>query len=137
MPYTAIPTLADGQILTASHLNLLADNANYLGSLGAMPNAAFAQWRTDVGGSKYWHIRHRHRYLKAYVEYTANPDYFRIYYNGTQVYNNNDPSGSATLSIDLNSLGLTVGTWYELRCDAAFVAGSALALKLLWESPVA
>ena len=30
MAYTTIPTLADGNILTAAHHNLLGDNANYL-----------------------------------------------------------------------------------------------------------
>lgn len=137
MPYTNIPTLADGQVLTASHLNLLANNANYLSGLGGAPNVAFAHWITSDGGSKYWHIRHRHRYIKIYVTFTNNPDYFRVYYNGVQLYNNGDPSGTLNLSLDTNSLGLTVGTWYELRIDAAFVAGSALQLKLMWASPTA
>jgi len=136
MPYTSIPALSDGTILTASHLNLLADNANYLASLGQLPNVAFRQLRTSSAGSTFFHMQHRHRYLKAYYEST-NCDYIKIYYNGTQVKNDGDPDAAETYSIDLNALGLTVGNWYEIEVQTAFVGTGELKLKLMWEHWVA
>lgn len=136
MPYTSIPTLSDGTILSASHMNLLADNVNYVGGLGGLPNVAFRQIRVSDAGSTYFHIRHRHRYLKAYYEST-NCDYIKIYYNGTLVKNDGDPNAAETYSIDLNALGLTVGNWYEIEVQTAFTSAGSLALKLMWESPTA
>lgn len=136
MAYTSIPTLSDGAILTASHLNTLGDNANFLGGLGGLPNVAFRQLRTSDAGSTYFHIRHRHRYLKAYYEST-NCDFIKITYNGTLVLNDGDPDAAQTYSIDLNSLGLTVGNWYEIQVETAFTGGGELKFKLMWESETA
>ena len=136
MAYTSIPTLSDGAILSASYLNLLAANANYLGGLGALPNVAFRQIRTSSAGSTFFHMRHRHRYLKAYYEST-NCDYIKIYYNGSQVMNDGDPDAAQTYSIDLNALTLTVGNWYEIEVQTAFVGTGELKLKIMWESPTA
>lgn len=136
MPYTSIPTLSDGSILSAAHLNLLADNANYLGGLGGLPNVAFRQVRTSDAGGTFFHMRHRHRYLKAYYEST-NCDYIKIYFNGTLVKNDGDPDAAETYSIDLNALGLTVGQWYEIEVQTAFTGTGELKLKLMWQSPTA
>ena len=136
MAYTSIPTLSDGAILSASHLNLLAQNVNYLGGLGALPNVAFRQIRTSSAGSTFFHMRHRHRYLKAYYEST-NCDYIKIYYNGSQVMNDGDPDAAQTYSMDLNALTLTVGNWYEIEVQTAFVGTGELKLKIMWESPTA
>jgi hypothetical protein len=135
MAYTTIPTLSDGTILTASHLNLLADNANFLASLGGIPNLAFSHLATSTGGTQKWHMRHRHRYLYVNVVWTNNADYLRIYYNGTKIHDDGDPSGTDALKLDLNPLSLTVGTWYEIRAEFGFVAGSAMDLQLIWEFP--
>lgn len=135
MSYTTIPTLADGQVLTASWLNLLADNANFLNSLGGVPNLAFSHVATSTGQSLYWHIRHRHRYLYVLVSFVNNADYFNVKYNGTTVYTNGDPSGTPTIKIDLNALSLTVGNWYVVQVDCGFVAGSSMDLKLIYEYP--
>ncbi len=136
MAYTSIPTLTDGAILSASYLNLLAANANYLGGLGALPNVAFRQIRTSSAGSTFFHMRHRHRYLKAYYEST-NCDYIKIYYNGSQVMNDGNPDAAQTYSMDLNALTLTVGNWYEIEVQTAFVGTGELKLKIMWESPTA
>jgi hypothetical protein len=71
------------------------------------------------------------------VEHTGNPDYMRVYFNGTQLYNNGDPSGSATLSLDTNALGLSVGAWYQVQIDLGFVSNTATAIKLIWQDPTA
>ncbi len=135
MPYTTIPNLSDGSILTSSWLNLLADNANYLNSLGGVPNLAFSHVATSTGQSLYWHIRHRHRYLYVLVSFVSNADYFNVKYNGTSVYTNGDPSGTPPIKCDLNSLGLTVGNWYTVQVDCGFVGGSSMDLKLIYEYP--
>jgi len=135
MPFTTIPTLSDGTVLTAGHLNLLGDNANYLASLGGIPNLAFSHVVTSTGQSLYWHMRHKHRYLYVLVDWTNNADYIRVYYNNTKVHDDGDPSGSDTIKCDLNSLGLTVGNWYQVRVEVGFVAGSSMDLKLIYEYP--
>lgn len=142
MPYTTIPTLSDGNILSASYLNLLGDNSNYLGSLGGLPNVAFQQWRTSSAGSMYYHIRHRHRYLKAYYETTGTCDFIKITYNGTLIKNDGTPDASETYSIDLNNTGIitptpTVGQWYEIQVETAFDGAGELKFKLMWESSTA
>ena len=135
MPYTTIPTLSDGSILTAAHLNTLADNVNFLNSLGGIPNLAFSHVATSTGQSLYWHMRHRHRYLYVLVSFVNNADYFNVKYNNSTVYTNGDPSGTPTIKCDLNSLGLTVGNWYVVQVDCGFVAGSSMDLKLIYEFP--
>ena len=121
-------------------MNLLADNANWLGALGGLPNVAFTQWRTSSAGSKFYHIRHRHRYLKAYYETTNGAcDYIKIIYNGTLIKNDGDPDASETYSIDLNNTGIitptpTIGTWYEIEVQTAFTGSGELKFKLMWES---
>lgn len=142
MPYTTITTINDGDTLSATWLNVLAANANYLGGLGTLPNVAFTQWRTTNAGSKFYHIRHRHRYLKAYYESTA-CDYIKIYYNGTLIKDDGDPDAAETYSIDLNNTGIitptpTIGQWYEIEVKTAFLNTSGeLKLKLMWESATA
>lgn len=138
MAYTSISTVADGDILTASYLNTLASAANYLSGLGGLPNVAFRQLRTSSAGSTFFHMRHRHRYLKAYYEST-NCDYIKIYYNGTQVMNDGDPDAAQTYSMDLQTLipSLVVGNWYEIEVQTAFVGTGELKLKIMWESPTA
>lgn len=134
MPYTNIPTLADGQILTASHMNLVGGNANYLGGLGGLPNVAFRQVRTSSAGSTFFHMRHRHRYLKAYCETTNGAcDYIKIICNGTQVLDDGSPDAAQTYSIDLNALGLAAGQWYEIEMQTAFTGSGELKFKLMWE----
>ena len=133
MSYEAITPVADGDTLTAFWLNKLAQNANYLGGLGALPTIAFRQVRTSSAGSTFFHMRHQHRYLKAYYEST-NCDYIKIYYNGTQVMNDGDPDAAQTYSMDLNALGLTVGNWYEVELQTAFVGTGELKFKIMWES---
>jgi len=135
MPFTTIPTLSDGAVLTASHMNLLGDNCNYLAGLGGIPNLAFSHLSTSTGGTQKWHVRHYHRYLYVLVDWTNNADYLRIYYNNTKIHDDGDPSGSDSLKLDLNSLGLTVGNWYEVRFEFGFVGGSAMDLKLFYEHP--
>ncbi len=135
MPYTAISSVSDGNILTAAWLNTLADNANYLNSLGGAPNLAFSHVATSTGQSLYWHIRHRHRYLYVLVSFVNNADYFNVKYNTTTVYTNGDPSGTPTIKIDLNSLSLTTGNWYVVQVDCGFVGGSSMDLKLIYEYP--
>ncbi len=135
MPYTTISSVSDGNILSAAWLNTLADNANYLASLGGSPNLAFSHVATSTGQSLYWHMRHRHRYLYVLVTFVNNADYFNVKYNGSTVYTNGDPSGTPTIKLDLNPLSLTVGNWYTVQVDCGFVGGSSMDLKLIYEFP--
>ena len=101
-----------------------------------MPTAASS--RTSSAGSKFYHMRHRHRYLKAYYETTNGAcDYIKIYANGVQILNDGDPDAAQTYSIDLNPYSLTTGVWYEIEVATAFTGTGELKFKLMWEQPTA
>lgn len=64
MPYTSNPAFADGNVLSAAHLQILADNAAFLYSLISGTNTPFSsQTLTGSGDSRRWIFRHQARYL--------------------------------------------------------------------------
>lgn len=100
MPYTAISTKADGDVLTASHLNTLSANQAFLYGLANQANIPFNTFRlvtasgideTDV----VWYIKHRLRYyhFKVTCSVTSTDwDYVRVFYNGVKIAENNTPA---------------------------------------------
>lgn len=133
MPYTTIPTLADGQILTASHLNLLGGNANYLAALGSVPNTGFVIWYTTNGSGRNYKMRHRHRYLKFYYESSGNCDFVKLYVGGVLRINSDPPQASVTLTFDMNTTTIAVGDWYDVGIDVGFNGAGSFTGHLLWE----
>lgn len=64
MAYTANPTFADGNVLSAAQLNILADNISFLYSLISGVNTPFSsQTLSGSGDSRRWIFRHQARYL--------------------------------------------------------------------------
>jgi len=66
--YVSPPTFVTGNILHAGHLNILADDIEYINSLTDFINIPFFQYVYGVGGAQdmttqKWMLRHRHRYL--------------------------------------------------------------------------
>lgn len=119
MPYTTIPTRADGDILTAAHLNLLSANQEFLYGLANQANAPFNSFRDTLStlddDGMVWFVRHRVRYLHYKIlSYGGNWDYCRLYFNGVKVAGNE--AGATTLSgyYDLTSwagLPNLLGAW--------------------------
>ena len=107
MPYNTIPTINDGDVLTASYLNGIAANQEFLHSLGNSANVPFNSYRsTQVtldDAEAQWFVRHRLDFLHARVRsYGGAWNYCRVYYNGWKVMG----SESATTSLD-DSVDLT------------------------------
>jgi hypothetical protein len=118
MPYTSIPTLADGQILSASWLNNLAANQSFLYGLANAANIPFNSFKgnrqTLDSHDMIWSVRHKVPWLHWQIKSGgAGWNYARIWYNGVVV----GESLSGTLftgQYDLSSwagLPHLVGAW--------------------------
>ena len=90
MPYTSISTIATGDTLTASYLNTLSDNAEFVYGLANRANTGFASRRTSTAAfdstSAIWYFRHRLRYLHYRITMTHSPNHVRVFYGGTLRY---------------------------------------------------
>lgn len=124
MAYTTIPTKADGDVLTASYLNTLSDNQEFLYGLANAANAPFASWKAQTSSvtnaDVEWVIRHRLRYFhyRVVVEDANNMEFVRIWFSGVKIAGaEGDMSGTAGVlegSYDLTSwagLPNLTGAW--------------------------
>ena len=112
MPYQAVPTFANGNILSASQLNILSNNIEYLNGFAVSSNQAMTSVHLEQDGDAYFLIKHTHRYL--HTKFRA-LDRCRIYYDATNVYNVDNFPGDETATIDLNSFGLVTNQYYVLK----------------------
>lgn len=107
MPFTAIPTKADGDILTASYLNTLSDDVEFLHSVANGANAPFNSNRgtddTYDRTNAEWYIRHRLQYLHGKINSYGGPwEYARFYYAGFKVAGDEAAHESLSFDVDLN-----------------------------------
>lgn len=68
MPYSTPPTFSTGQILTATQLNVLSGDIEYLNSITDFINVPFSKYVYGLSGAQNmgevtWVFRHRHQYL--------------------------------------------------------------------------
>lgn len=112
MAYTTPPTFNTGDILSAGNLNILSDDIEYLNGFVVGTSPAMVSVNIPVDGDVLFIIKHTQRYLK--VKYRAQ-DRCRIWYNGTNVYDQSGTIGDQTVSIDTNSAGLTLNQFYTLK----------------------
>lgn len=141
MAYPGTPAdVSDGNILSASYLNQLADCAAYLQGIGAPPNVGFLEQAHGDAVVLQWRDRHRHRYLKMLYSCTGGGtvNYIRLYYNDVLVWSDESPdlASEVTITVDLNDTGVitptpTVGSWYTTKVDMAFYSGGAATIHLL------
>lgn len=123
MPYTSIATLSDGAILSAAHLNTLSANQEFLYGQSRQVNTPFISYRQETEllnvDDVYWTIRHRLRYFHYKVNCQENADYIKIFYDNmvTPIVNVTGPTLGAVGYVDLDPLGLTVGTRYQIVVD--------------------
>lgn len=107
MPFNSISTVSDGNVLGAAHLNLLADNQEFLYGILHQANIPFNGIRVSVeeldDSNGVWSIRHRLRYLHYRVlsDSGNSPTRVRVFYDGYRVLERTDTAFSHTGSVDL------------------------------------
>lgn len=130
MAYPTIPTKADGDILTAAHMNLLADAVNFVAAVGGLPNPAFPWWSTTSTSTQtgYYWARYTNRYLHVVHNATNNGD-LRVYVDGTDRLHDGDPNnGYEDHVIDCNAFGLTAGDFYQIKIEMSTDSGGTIAI---------
>jgi hypothetical protein len=124
MAWTTPPTFSDNAVLSAAQLNILSDDLAYLYGLLQAPQPAittfFSNQNLTSSNNKYV-FRYKHRYLHYRVT-VADDGYgdntntlLELWVNGTRLLQdtNTRPTGYVYSGyVDLNSLGLTLGTVY-------------------------
>ena len=143
MAFPGVPAdLTDGNVLSASWLNQLADCAAYLQGIGAPSNVGFLEQWHDDGVTLEWRFRHRHRYLKMLYSCAGSGtvDYINLYYNNTLVWNDSSPDleSETTVTVDLNDTGVidptpTVGAYYTVKVTMGFYATGWANVHLICE----
>lgn len=101
MAYETISTLYTGNVLTAAHLNKLANNAAFLNNVMTGQNWPCASFQRlaipslTVNNNRFT-FRHRLRYLHFWVEHggLGGLDYVRVFYGDTKVAARETPGGS-------------------------------------------
>lgn len=112
--WTACPSFATDDILTASNLNIISNNLEYLHGFVSGVNPGMASIELTVDGDAFGVIRHMQRYF--HVVYLCQDD-IRIYYDANEIFHDGAPNGTIADSaiIDLNSEGLTIGQLYTVK----------------------
>lgn len=155
MAWSTPPTFSDGAILSASQLNILSDNVEYLYSLLNRPNMPFVKGTLSAGGGAttavYWGVWHVHRYLKYKIAVSGgNTDSMRMTYYangaGGNLINDGIDRASGYVwegSIDLDSvlsgvLAAQYGQLGEIMVEMVGQSpgGGGVHVLYLYESPV-
>jgi hypothetical protein len=110
MAWTNPPTFVDAAVLSASQLNILSDDLEYLHGFVAGGNPGQTSVVLTSDGDVFYLIRHLHRYL--HLKITGRT---RVYYDATQVLNSGEAGVSQTYAVDLNPFALVAGQFYTLR----------------------
>ena len=131
LPYSS-QSFSDGQVLTATKLNALSSNTNYLlgsGGMGHMAGLTYVSGGIQANGTtSFWYrMRHNHQYLTVYAQLVTGSTNatldFWINVNGSTLYADHQvKNGFATFTykrfIDLSSSGISVGDWYTIEVKA-------------------
>jgi hypothetical protein len=127
MPYTTPPTFVDTNVLSATQLNTLSDDIEWLYGQAVSVNVPFVSppWVDEPWS---WTIRHKARYLNVYLSYNLPviPGPFTEYkifinYDGDLVSTTDlviaDPS-PIYITVDLDAFGpYTYGDWFTIEID--------------------
>lgn len=143
MSYQINPTFAAGNILTASQLNILRDNIEYLYGLAAGANIPFTgEMLTGSGESRRWTFRHRSRYLHYQMRQmngTSDELDIRMGPSNTIVYtdatNRSAPyTWSGYLDLEATAFLPTIGDFYTLYVEYDFTSGNDFRIDYFIES---
>lgn len=149
MSYVTPPTFGDDSVLSASQLNVLSNDIAYLWGIAQSANIPFARLTLDLNYvPSVYLVRHRVRYLKVLLDVAVDTGWVhhvnvQVLYNGSTIYDVDRTTG-ATLTLDLNSLGLTNNNFYEIQVKARaedsggnftpFVGNTVAYVSGVWES---
>ena len=139
MSYTVSPVFSDGNVLSASQLNILANNASFLHSLLAGVNIPFSgQTLTGSGNSRVWTFRHVARYLhyKIFLD-GGDSDEIYIRVNGNREFSdatNRSADYTWESLIDLNAITSppSVGDFFDVYIEMAFGGGGGSDLQIVY-----
>ena len=138
MPWITPANFVNGETLTATRLNELADAVRFLNGVGGTPSVGENSHYETVGAAggsttRYKHIRHRYNYLKVYY-WSDGIDALRVYVNGVQVYSNGDPpNGHQVVSINIAAQGIAMLAFYEVRVEIEINPNKSIELKMVQE----
>lgn len=140
MPYTSLPTLTDGSVLSASTLNAISANQEYLYGQSRRVNTPFISYRkfTELinADDVFWTITHRLRYFHFKANSQDTADSIKILY-GPHTMIDVGPSGGVQGYFDLETLGggVVVGTRYTIEVQIYREDGSTnMTIDYLFES---
>lgn len=124
MSFTTPPAFADGDILSASQLNVLAANQNYLAGMASAINPGFREVTlADADDSQYYSVLHQHDWLYIIA---SGGNSVRIYTSldnfTTAIATIYTSGGTVVEAVDIAGVGLTVGAWvrYRLRGEGGY-----------------
>jgi hypothetical protein len=118
MAFQTPPIFVDGDVLSASQLNILAANQNELAGLQAGVNLGFPDTGIPATESRYFRVVHTWDNLHLiFTEANSDTD-LRVYYGATLVYTSPGNGASHTVNVDLSGSGLTKGQAYVVRLRA-------------------
>jgi len=130
MAYQTNPTFSDGNVLTATQLNILSSNIAFLHSIVSGVNQPFTgQTITGDGDSRSYTFRRQGRYLHFQCTNVTNDiDEFYIRIDGTREYTDvTNYSGNHVYSSYIDLTGTTsapaVGDFYEVHAEIVFLSG--------------
>jgi hypothetical protein len=136
MPYVTPPTFADGNVLSASQLNTLSDDVEFLYGVVRMTNPPFLGEELTAGdgdtesSNSLWVVLHRMETLRYHMSLEqGTADAVRIKYGGVTVFqDSNDQSATYEYlgTVDLTSFAFTVGEVYLVSVEIDGEPGSAV-----------
>lgn len=134
MTWSALPTFADGSILSAASLNTIGQNIEHLKGVLDAPNTPFPSITATSDTTKDFWFRHKLpvMYFKFLLTSGSTSDdvWIRVYDESStlavEVFrdDNNRTSTPAGWESSASVSSLTVGTWYRMEVHIAFSAGS-------------
>lgn len=138
MAYTAIPTQSDGNTLTATYLNTIADDIEFLNGIVQAPNIGFTSVMATLTSQspRYWTFVHLHRYLHYHIIFTGSTGGDLDIASSTNGdtysgrFSDGAPSGTIAGYLDTNSWGLTVGDPYYI--EVSWNIGAATNMRILY-----
>lgn len=135
MAYTTPPTFADGSVLSATQLNILSDDVEFLHGVADAHNFGFAIKAGSASTSFDYYIRHKHRYLHfQYRIEIHDANEVQTYYGGTWVDTDMIGTiGTHSGYYDLDGLGFTVGEWYPVGLVYTASSTSYMIVDYLFE----
>lgn len=130
MAYQTNPTFSDGNVLSASQLNILGDNIAFLHSIVSGVNQPFTgQTMTGSGDSRSYTFRRQGRYLHFQCTNVTNDiDEFYIRIEGTREFSDaSNHSGpyvySDVIDLTTTTAAPAVGDFYEVHAEIVFLSG--------------